>query len=686
MPDLLIELLSEEIPARMQQRASLDFEKLLTDGISELGLSYESSAAFTTPRRLVLVLENVSSNSHSRSEEKRGPRTDAPEKAIQGFLKSTGFDLTQLEIRQEKKGEFYYATFQTKGRDAAEVISVVLEKIIRNFPWPKSMRWGETSLKWVRPLHSIVCILYDDNESKTVDINIEGISSGDKTYGHRFMGSGEFAVTSFEDYVSKLKKNHVVLDPSERAEIILQEIKNQAFAQGLELINDFSLLNEVVGLVEWPVVLLGKLEDEFLALPAEVLQTSMREHQKFFSIRNPKDNKVVQFATVANRETPDGGSTILAGNQKVLSARLSDAKFFWDNDLRTIKTNGLDIWLEKLKKVTFHNKLGSQFERIERISNLSEIIAKKIACDPKLAKDAAYISKADLSSEMVYEFPELQGIMGTYYAKKAGYAASVSETCKDHYAPLGPSDEVPGSPISTVVALADKIDTLTNFWAIEEKPTGSKDPFALRRSALGMIRIIIENDIRISLSEILALGNKNADIEDLKEFIYQRMKVFLREKELRHDIIDACLSIDNEDDLALSVKKSFALMEFIKTSDGSNLIQGFKRANNILLQAEKNDGVEYSFGADLKYAKEDAELNLFSVLDSEEVKIKASLEREDFVEAMNSMANLRAPIDSFFETVQINSDVDHIRRNRLNLLSRICKLCLSVADLTKVEG
>jgi glycyl-tRNA synthetase beta chain len=686
MPDLLIELLSEEIPARMQRRASLDFEKLLTDGISELGLSYESSAAFTTPRRLVLVLENVSSKSLSRSEEKRGPRTDAPEKAIQGFLKSTGFDLSQLEVRQEKKGEFYYATFQTKGLEAAEVISVVLEKIIRNFPWPKSMRWGETSLKWVRPLHSIVCILYDDNGSKIVDMNIEGISSGDKTYGHRFMGSGEFSVNSFEDYAAKLKKNYVVLDPSERAEIILQEIKNQAFAQGLELINDLSLLNEVVGLIEWPVVLLGKLEDEFLSLPAEVLQTSMREHQKFFSIRNPKDNKVVQFATIANRETADGGSTILAGNQKVLSARLSDAKFFWDNDLRTIKTDGLDIWLEKLKKVTFHNKLGSQFERVERISNLSEIIAKKIGCDPKLAKDAAYISKADLSSEMVYEFPELQGIMGTYYARKAGYLASIADACKDHYAPLGPSDEVPGSPISTVVALADKIDTLTNFWAIEEKPTGSKDPFALRRSALGMIRIIIENDIRTSLSEILALGNQNANIEDLKEFIYQRMKVFLREKELRRDIIDACLSIDKEDDLALSVKKSFALMEFIKTSDGSNLIQGFKRANNILLQAEKNDGVEYSFGADLKYAKEDAELNLFSVLDSEEVKIKTSLEREDFVEAMNSMANLRAPIDSFFETVQINSDVDHIRRNRLNLLSRICKLCLSVADLTKVEG
>jgi len=686
MPDLLIELLSEEIPARMQRKASLDFEKLFTDGISELGLSYESSAAFTTPRRLVLVLENVSSKSLTRSEERRGPRTDAPEKAIHGFLKSTGFDLSQLEVRQEKKGEFYYANFQTKGRAAADIISDVLEKTIRNFPWPKSMRWGQTSLRWVRPLHSIICILYDDDGSKVIDMNIEGISSGDKTYGHRFMGSGEFSVTSFEDYASKLYKNHVVLDPSERAEIILQEIKNQAFAQGLELIDDPSLLNEVVGLIEWPVVLLGKLENEFLSLPAEVLQTSMREHQKFFSIRNPRDNTVVQFATVANRETPDVGSTILTGNQKVLSARLSDAKFFWDNDLRTIKTHGLDIWLEKLKKVTFHNKLGSQFKRVERIINLSEIIAKKIGCDPKLAKDAAYISKADLSSEMVYEFPELQGVMGAYYARKAGYAASISDACKDHYAPLGPSDEVPSSPISTVVALADKIDTLTNFWAIEEKPTGSKDPFALRRSALGMIRIIIENDIRISLSEILALGNKKADIEDLKEFIYQRMKVFLREKGLRHDIIDACLSIDKEDDLALSVKKSSALMEFIKTSGGSNLIQGFKRANNILLQAEKNDGVEYSFGADLKYAKEDAELNLFSVLDNEEVKIKTSLEREDFVEAMNSMANLRQPIDSFFETVQINSDVDHIRRNRLNLLSRICKLCLSVADLTKVEG
>ena len=517
-------------------------------------------------------------------------------------------------------------------------------------------------------------------------MDIEGISSGDKTFGHRFMGNGGFSVNSFEDYASKLKKEFVILDPSERAEIILQEIENQSFAQGLELINDPSLLDEVVGLIEWPVVLMGKLEDQFLSLPPEVLQTSMREHQKFFSVLNPKNKKVVQFATVANRETSDNGSTILAGNQKVLSARLADAKFFWDNDLRIINTNGLDLWLEKLKQVTFHNKLGSQFERVERITNLSGTIAKKIGCDPNLAKSAASISKSDLSSEMVYEFPELQGVMGTYYASEAGFEKNIANACKEHYAPLGPSDDVPNSPVSIAVALADKIDTLTSFWSINEKPTGSKDPFALRRSALGLIRIIIENDIRISLSDILALGNDGADIEDLKYFIHQRMKVFLRDQSLRHDLIDACLSLDKGDDLALSVKKSFALMDFIETSDGSNLIQGFKRANNILLQAEQNDGVEYSYGADPKYAEEEAELKLFYALDNEEVKIRGALEKENFVEAMNSMANLRTPIDSFFETVQINSDVDITRRNRLNLLSRICKLCLSVADLTKVEG
>ena len=686
MPDLLIELLSEEIPARMQRKASSDLEKLFTDGISELGLTYESSANFSTPRRLTLVLQNVSSTSLSRVEEKRGPRKDAPEKAIQGFLKNTGLELSQLEVRQEKKGEFYYASIRTEGREAAVIISAVLDKIVRNFPWPKSMRWGESSLKWVRPLHSLICILYDDDGSKVVEMDIEGISSGDKTFGHRFMGNGDFSVNSFEDYASKLKKEFVILDPSERAEIILQEIKNQAFAQGLELINDPSLLDEVVGLIEWPVVLMGKLEDQFLSLPPEVLQTSMREHQKFFSVLNPKNKKVVQFATVANRETSDNGSTILAGNQKVLSARLADAKFFWDNDLRIINTNGLDLWLEKLKQVTFHNKLGSQFERVERITNLSGTIAKKIGCDPNLAKSAASISKSDLSSEMVYEFPELQGVMGTYYAIEVGFEENIANACKEHYAPLGPSDEVPNSPTSIVVALADKIDTLTSFWAINEKPTGSKDPFALRRSALGLIRIIIENDIRISLSDILALGNDGADIEDLKYFIHQRMKVFLRDQSLRHDLIDACVSLDKGDDLALSVKKSFALRDFIKTSDGSNLIQGFKRANNILLQAEQNDGVEYSYGADPKFAEEDAERNLFDALDDEEVKIRSALEEENFVEAMNSMANLRIPIDSFFETVQINSDIDFIRRNRLNLLSRICKLCLSVADLTKVEG
>ena len=698
MPDLLIELLSEEIPARMQRRASLDFEKLLTDGISELGLSYESSAAFTTPRRLVLVLENVSSKSLSRSEEKRGPRTDAPEKAVQGFLKSTGFDLSQLEVRQEKKGEFYYATFQTKGREAADVISVVLEKIIRNFPWPKSMRWGETSLKWVRPLHSIICILYDDDGSKIVDMNIEGISSGDKTYGHRFMGSGEFSVTSFEDYAARLKKNYVVLDPSERAEIILQEMKNQAFAQGLELINDLSLLNEVVGLIEWPVVLLGKLEDEFLSLPAEVLQTSMREHQKFFSIRNPKDNKVVQFATVANRETADGGSTILAGNQKVLSARLSDAKFFWDNDLRTIKTGGLDIWLEKLKKVTFHNKLGSQFERVERIINLSEIIAKKIGCDPKLAKDAAYISKADLSSEMVYEFPELQGIMGSYYAISQSIPLSQALAIRDHYLPKGIEDKLPETAEGIAVSMADKIDTLVGFFGLDIKPTGSKDPFALRRAALAILRMIDERSISIPLDKIFQKAAhlysfKKCD-DELALFITERLKVKLRDKGISHDIVSAAI-IDGEiENLHRQIEKVKAIDKMLNTPLGIKLLEGYKRAANLLSAETKQEKVKvqqaksflelvHDAGVDKNLLKLPAERELFQALlalpdeiGETQNLISQTIERFSF---------LNEPITAFFETVKVNDDDSEMRGNRLKLLSLVCKKIELIADFKKIE-
>ena len=686
MPDLLIELLSEEIPARLQQKASLDLEKLFTNGISELGLTYESSAAFSTPRRLTLVLENVASTSLSCVEEKKGPRKGAPDKAIEGFLKNTGLELSQLEVRQEKKGEFYFANIRTEGRKAADISSEVLETIVRNFPWPKSMRWGQTTLKWVRPLHSIICILYDESGHKIVDMNIEGISSGDKTFGHRFMGKGEFSVSSFEDYASKLKKDFVILDPSDRAEIILQEMKNQAFAQGLEHISDPSLLNEVVGLVEWPVVLMGKLEDEFLSLPREVLQTSMREHQKFFSIRNPKNDKVVQFVTVANRETSDQGSTILSGNQKVLTARLADAKFFWDNDLRIVNNSGFDHWLERLKHVTFHNKLGSQFERVERITHLSGTIAEKIGCDPNLAKKAASIAKSDLPSEMVYEFPELQGVMGSYYATEAGFEKQIADACKEHYAPLGPSDDVPNSPTSIVVALADKIDTLTSFWAINEKPTGSKDPFALRRAALGVIRLLLENRLSCGLMTVFAQGYDGADADDLLGFFHDRLKVYLRDQGIRHDVIDACTAMAGNDDLTLLSTRAAAVSDFIKTNDGENLLQAFKRANNILDQAEAKDGVEYSYGADVKYAEAEVERALFAALDAKAGTIEAAVLAEDFVAALSGMAELRKPLDDFFEAVQINDENAVIRRNRLNLLSRIRAICLSVADFTKVEG
>ncbi len=740
MPDLLIELFSEEIPARMQARAGEDLKKRITDGLVEAGLTYASAAALTTPRRLTLAVEALLAESPTIHEERKGPKVGAPDKAIEGFLRGAGLTRDQLEERETPKGAVYFAMIEKPGRPAAEIVAEVLEATIRNFPWPKSMRWGSGSLRWVRPLHSILCILSDEAGAQVVPLEVEGVASGDTTEGHRFMAPNRFAVTSFEDYATKLRRAYVLLSPAERAEHVWNDAQNLAFAAGLEVVEDKGLLTEIAGLVEWPVVLMGQIDDEFLDLPPEVLQTSMKEHQKFFSVRNPKTGRIERFITVANRETADNGATILAGNQKVLSARLADAKFFWENDLRIVKSDGFEPWVKKLDAVTFHAKLGSQGERVNRIAALAHELAPMVGADPALAMQAAQGCKADLSSEMVFEFPELQGLMGRYYADAAELPAEVGLASEEHYSPLGPSDDVPTAPVSVTVALADKLDTLTGFWAIDEKPTGSKDPFALRRAALGVIRLILDNDLRLKLdrffdlqlvraeaamnenlpaenvddlleeiadhgvfgaafqavkekisgspaAEFLNLEGKIPDASvDLLSFFHDRLKVFLRDEGIRHDIIDACIAMDGNDDLSLLVKRARALNAVIATEDGENLVQGFKRANNILTQAEEKDGVEYSYGADVKFAETDSEKALFAALERAQAQINPALKSEDFPAAMAAMAALRAPVDAFFEDVQVNTDNDILRRNRLNLLSQIRQVCSSVADLTRIEG
>ena len=742
MPDLLIELFSEEIPARMQARAADDLKKLVTNGLVEAGLTYASAAAFSTPRRLTLTIEGMLDASPSITEERKGPKADAPEKAIEGFLRGAGLTRDQLEERETPKGNILFAMIKKPGRPAAEIVAEVLDTTIRNFPWPKSMRWGTGSLRWVRPLHSILCILSAEDGAQVVPMNVDGIEAGATTRGHRFLAPDMITVNNFDDYAAKLKRAFVVLDPAERRDAIWHDATNMAFANGLEVVEDAGLLAEVAGLVEWPVVLMGRIGDDFLDLPPEVLQTSMKEHQKFFSVRNLKTGRIERFVTVANRTTADDGATILAGNEKVLSARLSDAKFFWENDLRIAKSDaGMQVWVDRLSNVTFHNKLGTQAELISRMEALAGELAPMVGADADEARQAARFAKADLSSEMVYEFPELQGLMGSYYAKAAGKSGAIAAAAQDHYAPLGPSDDVPTAPVSIAVALAEKIDKLTGFWAIDEKPTGSKDPFALRRAALGVIRILVENDLHVRLDQLHAaqlLRNKrkvmpgledhhvedllhdiakhgvfgaafdafihrndkkapNDDIAkletavpeksgDLMSFLHDRLKVYLKDQGVRHDVIDACIAMPGNDDLTLLVKRAKALSETLKTDDGENLIQGFKRANNILSQAEAADGVEYSYGADIKFAETDEERALFAALDAAEAQINPAMAAQDFTDAMSAMASLRAPIDAFFDAVQVNSDNSTVRRNRLNLLSRIRTICSSVADLTKIDG
>ncbi|MEM6620314.1 MAG: glycine--tRNA ligase subunit beta, partial [Pseudomonadota bacterium] len=558
MPDLLLELFSEEIPARMQARAAADLARLVTEGLAAQGLTHGAAQGFATPRRLTLHLADVAAESPTKEEERRGPRADAPEKAIDGFCRGAGVARADLVTRDTPKGAMLFAQITTPGRPAADIIGDVVPAVVQSFPWPKSMRWGAGDLRWVRPLTAILCTL----DGVTVPFEVGGISAGAVTFGHRMHAPGAIMPGGFDDYKAQLHAAHVMLDPTERAALIEDRARALAAEAGLELIPDPALLAEVTGLVEWPVVLIGRIEDRFLELPPEVLQTSMREHQKFFSLRNPATGRIEGFATVANVDTADGGATILAGNQKVLSARLSDAAFFWENDLRVARA-GAAPWIEALADVTFQRDLGSEAARIARIAALARTLAPELGADAALTEEAAQFAKADLVSQMVYEFPELQGLMGRYYAQAAGKPEAVARAAQDHYAPLGPADPVPTAPVSVAVALADKIDKLAGFWAIGEKPTGSKDPFALRRAALGVIRLILENRLRLPLLAVIGQAHGDADASDLLGFVHDRLKVYLRDRGLPYDVIDAVLAQDGADDIGRVVARAEALRTFL---------------------------------------------------------------------------------------------------------------------------
>ena len=670
MPDMLLELFSEEIPARMQAQAAKDLERLTVGALTERGFMFEGIKAFAGPRRLTLAITGLPPEQKDVREELKGPRTDAPQAALDGFLKKTGLTKEQLKVETTPKGEVYMAVIERKGRATPLVLAEIIPEVMGKLPWPKSMRWKPGNpVRWVRPLHSILATF----DGEVVPCEFAGIQSGNTTRGHRFLSSGNITVRRFEDYEAALKKAHVVLDAAERAEIISNDLKQKAFALGLEPIEDIGLLNEVSGLAEWPVVLIGTIQDEFMDVPAEILQTSMRTHQKYFSLRDPKTGKMAnRFALVANMLTKDCGKEIVAGNERVLRARLSDAKFFWDED----RKHSLDSRIEKLKGIVFHAKLGTQFERVERIEKLAGEIAAKIGADVTKAKRAARLAKADLTTGVVGEFPELQGVMGRYYAQHDKEDSAVADAVRDHYKPVGPSDAVPSEKVSIAVALADKLDALTGFFAAGEKPTGSGDPFALRRAALGIIRILLENKLRFAL--------KVSD--DLLTFFADRLKVALKEKGVRHDLIDAVFGLGHEDDLVRLVARVEALQAFLKSDDGANLLAGYKRAANILKAEEKKDNKTFTSEVLESKLVEPAEQVLFAALKAHREHIDLALKKEDFSAAMRDMSQLRHPVDTFFDDVKVNADDKAVRENRLNLLACLRATLHQVADFSRIEG
>ncbi|MDE0922615.1 glycine--tRNA ligase subunit beta [Aurantimonas coralicida] len=724
MPDLLLELRSEEIPARMQRKAAGDLRKLVTDALVEAGLTYEGAREYWTPRRLTLDVRGVDARSRDVVDERKGPRTDAPEKAIQGFLRGAGLaSIDEATIQSDpKKGDFYVATIRKPGRPAEEIIAEVMPGIVRGFPWPKSMRWGPASrapgsLRWVRPLQSILCTFGPETEEPVVvDFEVDGIRAGNVTRGHRFHAADEFRVRRFDDYVAGLEKAFVVLDAERRKDMIRHDAENLAFARGLEVVPDEALLEEVSGLVEWPVTLMGEFEETFLQIPPEVIQLTIKVNQKCFVTRRQGGDGTLsnQFVLVSNIAASDGGAEIARGNGKVVRARLSDALYFWQTDQADLpgrdtlapaaETFGLDLAkpldqrMAKLDAlgVTFHARLGTQGERVGRIAALAQEIAATIYPDgatlggtavsadelKALVKRAAVLAKADLTTEAVGEFPELQGLMGRYYAALQGEHPSVQAALEEHYKPLGPTDSVPTDPVAICVALADKLDMLVGFWAIDEKPTGSKDPYALRRAALGVIRLVLDNDL------VMALGGF-MPASDLLAFFHDRLKVQLRESGARHDLVDAVLSGgsggDRGDDLLDVTRRVTALGAFLDTEDGQNLLAGTRRAANILA-AEEKKGTRVADAVSLDLLSEHEEKVLAGAIDRAEMELDAALAVENYAHAMTALAELRIPVDAFFETVLVNAEDEAVRANRLALLDRIRAATRRVADFSRISG
>jgi len=696
----LFELFSEEIPARMQMRAAEDLKKLVTDRLVDAGLVYDGATAYVTPRRLALAVVGIPARQPDLKEEKRGPRVGAPDNAVQGFLKSAGLaSLAEATIQKDpKKGDFYLALIEKPGRPALELLAEILPVVIRTFPWPKSMRWGDGRLTWVRPLHSIIATFGPETEEpEVVPFQVEGIVAGRTTRGHRVLAPEPIEVRRFDDYVAKLAKAKVVLDPERRKEQILADARNLAFAQGFELVEDPALLDEVAGLVEWPVVLMGAFDRAFLAIPPEVVRTTIRNNQKCFVLRDPQTGQLVdRFILVANIEAPDGGKAIVAGNERVIRARLSDAKFFYETDLKT----RLEDRLPKFEHIVFHEKLGTQAQRIARIERLAVELAPDLRADVDKVRRAARLSKADLLTDVVGEFPELQGLMGKYYAEAQGEDEAVAHASEDHYKPKGPDDLVPADPVSVAVALADKLDTLVGFWAIDEKPTGSKDPYALRRAALGVIRIVLQNALKLPLrplfdrllaawTERLRLGSPKAAAgsaeADLLSFFADRLKVQLREQGARHDLVDAVFALEGQDDLLLIFRRVEALGKFLDTDDGRNLLAGYKRATNIVRIEEKRDGTTVAGTPDPALYGQAEERALAKAIDIAKAEASAAVAREDFAAAMSAMAKLRPHVDAFFEKVTVNTDDKAVRANRLKLLNEIRAATLAVADFSRIE-
>lgn len=698
MADLLIELFSEEIPARMQAKAASDLKAMMTDALSAAGLPFDTAEAYATPRRLALNVTGLALATPDISEERRGPSTSAPEKALEGFMRGAGVTRDQLEEREEKKGTFFYAKIEKPGRATAMVIAEALEATVHNFPWPKSQRWGSGSLKWVRPLHNILCVF----AGKAIDSrfgfsdNSQYFDFSNQTRGHRFMAPDAFAVKDFADYKQKLLDHKVILDASRRQTLIKDTAQTLASAAGLELVEDAGLLAEVAGLVEWPVPMIGTFDPEFLSVPEEVLQLTMRKDQKYFVTRDPATGRLAnKFIFTANIEPSDDGSAVTGGNQRVLAARLSDAKFFYEQDLK----HKLEDNLPALSDIVFHKELGTVAERVERIKKLSRYLAEFIpGCDADEAERAAELCKADLVSGMVYEFPEVQGIMGRYYAKAQGETDAVADAIRDHYGPLGPNDDCPSAPVSVAVALAEKLDTLVGFFGINQKPTGSKDPYALRRAALGVIRLITEGEVRFSLTKIISdyaneyaellrlIQNSSIDVPaELLSFFADRLKVQQRDKGVRHDLIDAVFA-KGDDDLVRVLNRVSALSTFLNTDDGANLLAGFKRAANILKIEEKKDDTSYDVPVEVAKLNAAEAETLSSALARAKEAAENALISEDFEAAMAALSTLRAPIDAFFEKVKVNDDDAVVRANRLALLAEIRAAVNTVADFSLIEG